>query len=203
MIEADTSVYAALRGLADDGTRERIHIADLMLALGDRAVVVLVLLFALPNAVPMPPGTSAVLGAPLLLLSVQWALGLDAWLPDLITRRSITKHHFIGMVDRAQPWHARTHHLIKPRLQWLARPPWMRLAGAFGVVLAIIVFLPIPFGNMLPAAAISLMALGVMHRDGACMLVGIVAGVIAISLLWGVAWPLIHGALNMALRQLG
>jgi hypothetical protein len=36
----------------------------------------------------MPPGTSAFLGAPLLFLAVQLALGRRPWLPRVIAERS-------------------------------------------------------------------------------------------------------------------
>ena len=60
--------------LAEPG--ERISVEQLDRALGRRAYGALMLLFALPNLVPvMPPGVSSVLSLPLLLLSVQLAAG--------------------------------------------------------------------------------------------------------------------------------
>ena len=64
-----------LTELATDLTRERVSIADLLIALQDRALAALLLIFALPNVIPVPPGTSALLGAPLLFLAAQLAFG--------------------------------------------------------------------------------------------------------------------------------
>ena len=41
-----------------------------------------------------------------------------------------------------------------------------RVIGAFYLVLAVILTLPIPLGNVLPALAISIIALGMIERDG-------------------------------------
>lgn len=73
-----------LRTLADDATRDRIAVGDLLQALGDRAIGALLFIFAFPNILPVPPGTSAVLGAPLVFLAAQLAFGMRPWLPGHI-----------------------------------------------------------------------------------------------------------------------
>jgi hypothetical protein len=57
-----------LRILSSDLNLERISVGDLLSALGDRALGALMFVFAIPNVLPTPPGTSAVLGAPLIFL---------------------------------------------------------------------------------------------------------------------------------------
>ena len=52
-----------------------ISIGDVLNAFGDRAFGALMLLFAAPNMLPLPPGMSAVLGAPLLFITAQLMLG--------------------------------------------------------------------------------------------------------------------------------
>ena len=45
--------------------------------------------------------------------------------------------------------------------------------GAICLVLAIIITLPVPLGHMLPGAAISLLALGLLERDGLAIGIGL------------------------------
>jgi hypothetical protein len=100
-----------LAALADDPRRERISVSDVFSAGGPHgAVVALVLVFALPNVIPALPGTSAVLGLPLLLLTLEWMLGRAAWLPSFIARRSIARHDFAALLARAA---------LAALLQWL------------------------------------------------------------------------------------
>lgn len=183
-----------LNEMAADSSRERISIADLLLALQDRALAALLLIFALPNVIPVPPGTSALLGAPLLFLAAQLAFGMRPWLPRVIAGRSMPRTPFAALVTRATPWLARAERLLRPRWGGLCRPPAEYLVGGVCLLLSLIVFLPIPLGNMLPALAICLMALGILERDGLWVLAGLLGAVAAVVLVWGVLYALVLSA---------
>jgi hypothetical protein len=200
MQPAPHSLFDGLLTLANDAGRDRIRISDMMSASEDRAVMTLILLFALPNIVPMPPGTSGILGAPLLFFAVQAALGQKPWLPASIAGRSMSRARFGAWVGRAQAWLARADGLLQPRFQWLVRPATTRLVGTLCSLLALILFLPIPFGNMAPALAISLLALGVLERDGLWLLAGIATALIAIAVACGVSTVIASLASGLFLR---
>lgn len=172
--------------IAVDTTRPRISIGLLLKALDDRALAALVLIFALPNAIPMPPGTSSVLGTPLVFLTAQLALARSPWLPKFIANRSVSRPDFAAVVVRLAPWLARAEKLLKPRLLWMTSSIGERFIGLVCLCLSVVLVLPIPFGNMLPAAAICLMALGLLERDGLWMIAGLVTTVISIALVAGV-----------------
>lgn len=186
--------------LADDHRRERIFVSDLFHAMEDSAAVTLILLFALPNLVPVPPGTSMILGTPLLFLTIEWALGKRPWLPGALARRSMTRIKFASMVHRAAPWMERVDRLLKPRFPILACPSAARPAAALCVVLALIIVLPIPLGNMPPAWAISIIALGMLRRDGILVLAGVATGLASIALVWGVLTASVAGTLELLQR---
>jgi len=112
-----------LHVLAQDESRERIAVGDLLAALGDRALAALLFVFAVPNVLPVPPGTSAVLGAPLVFLAAQLAFGRRPWLPAVIARRTMTRADFAALVRRIGPWLARAERLLRPRWERLALPP--------------------------------------------------------------------------------
>lgn len=181
-----------LAGLAADAQRERIAVRDLLQALDGRALGALLFFFAVPNVLPVPPGTSALLGAPLIFLAAQLALGLRPWLPGFIAARSLPRHEFAALLQRLGPWLARAESLLRPRLPALARPPLRNLVGLVCLALALVLVLPVPLGNVLPALAISVLALGVLAHDGlwvACGLVlAAVAGAVVSGVLWGLAW---------------
>jgi hypothetical protein len=178
-------------------------VADLLVALSDRAIGALIFVFAFPNTVPMPPGVSSVLGAPLLFLTAQLALGRSPWLPTAIANRSMDRIHFATVVRRIAPWLARAERLFRPRLQTLARPPFENLIGVICLLLSIILFLPIPMGNMPPAVAICLFALAILERDGIWVLAGLCATIAAIAISWGVLLALFRGALLLFARLIG
>jgi hypothetical protein len=186
---------AMLHALAQDDSRERIAVGDLLAALGDRALAALLFVFAVPNVLPVPPGTSAVLGAPLVFLAAQLAFGRQPWLPAVIARRTMTRADFAGLVRRIGPWLARAERVLRPRVVRLASPPMEYLVGLLCLLLAIVLVLPVPLGNMLPALAISLFALGIMERDGLWILVGFAAAVVSAVVVSGVVFAMVKTAL--------
>lgn len=192
-----------LRRIAHDATRERISVGDLLAAMHDRAIGALLFIFAVPNALPMPPGTSSVIGAPLIFLAAQLALGLRPWLPRLIAQRSMARSDFAALVARVGPWLARAEKLLRPRLSGLARPPFERVVGAICLLMAIVLVLPIPLGNMLPALAICLFSLGILERDGVWVLAGLATTVAAIALVWGVLFAMVKAAVFLFVNLFG
>lgn len=183
-----------LQALARDDSRERISIGDLLAALGDRALAALLFVFAVPNVLPVPPGTSAVLGAPLVFLAAQLAFGRRPWLPAVIARRTMTHADFAALVRRIGPWLARAERMLRPRAMGLAQPPMEYLIGLVCLLLAIVLVLPVPLGNMLPALAISLLALGVLGRDGLWVLAGLGMAAVSAIVVSGVVFAMFKAA---------
>lgn len=171
--------------------------ADLLAALRHRALGALIFIFAVPNALPMPPGISAILGAPLLFLTAQLMLGWQPWLPKIITNRSLSRSEFQRVVAVVTPWLKRAEGIMRPRLTLFARAPSINFVGLVCVVLAVVLFLPIPLGNMLPSVALSIMSLGLLERDGVWIAIGLVVGVLSVAIVWGVVWGLAFATLYL------
>ena len=84
--------------------------------------------------------------------------------------------------------------LLTPRLAALTSPAAERWIGGAIVVLAVVLSLPIVFGNQPPALAIALIALGLIEKDGAFVIAGLVAGIAAVGLVFAVLTGLAQGA---------
>lgn len=181
---------AVLRGLAAD-PRSEVTIADIMAYLGDRALAAAMLIFALPILAPLPPGSNFVLGLPLLAITSQLMLGRSTlWLPGLIGRKRVRLDSFRGFLVKAADRLAWLEQYVKPRHAWFCAPRADRIIGGVCFMLAILLFLPIPFASLLPALALSLFALGLVKRDGI-----LIAGGWLIVILAVVATQLVTKAL--------
>jgi hypothetical protein len=190
-----------LSGLAGRTTPD-ISIGDVLNAFGDRAFGALMLLFAAPNVLPLPPGMSAVLGAPLLFVTAQLMLGRPTlWMPRFICERSISRDFFALLTAKLSPTLHRAERFLRPRMGLLLRPLPERIVGAACLLLAIILFLPIPFGNIPPAVAIAAFALGILERDGLATLVGWLAAIGSLLILAAISSAIIAG-INAFLDQL-
>ncbi|MDO9335854.1 MAG: exopolysaccharide biosynthesis protein [Caulobacteraceae bacterium] len=176
-------VSEILAGIAAQ-EHETVSVSDVTHAFGDRAFGALMFVFAAPLALPMPPGVSAVLGAPLLFITVQWMIGRNhLWLPGVIANRTMSRSDYVGLMGKLTPYLAWLERRLRRRITILYGPIINRLTGLFCVILATIVFLPIPFGNMLPSFAIAAFALGLAERDGLAALIGWASGLISIGIL--------------------
>lgn len=198
----DVRLSSVLRALAVAPRDNSVCIGDLLTALGDRAFGALLFIFAFPNVLPMPPGTSTVLGAPLILLAAQLAVGLKPWLPAIITKRSMSGDNFQKLVDRIVPWLERAEKLLRPRASGLVLPPMEYLVGCVCFVLALMLVLPIPLGNNLPAFAISMLALGILERDGYWILAGLTMAAVATAVVSGVIFALIKAIIFTLMQVL-
>lgn len=195
-------LLAVLHSLAQDTHRERVSVGDLLAAMEGRALGALLFLFAFPNVLPTPPGTSTILGAPLIFLAAQLALGMSPWLPAVIASRSMSRADFATLVRRIGPWLARIDGLLRPRLALLALPPMEYLVGLVCLLLSLVLVLPIPLGNVLPALAISLLALGILESDGLWIMIGLAAAAVATVVVSGVVFAIVKAALFLFAKAL-
>lgn len=185
-----------LTSLAEDPRHERISIGIVLDGMRNRAFGALLILFALPNAIPTPPGTSTILGIPLILLAGQLALGYRRpWLPAVIAERSIPRDTFGALVRSMVPWLEKAERLARPRLVRLVRGPFARVIGGLCFILSVVLVLPIPLGNMLPALSICLLSVAVLERDGLTALFGVASSSVSLAVVGGVIYGLVKAAL--------
>ncbi|MCQ2003859.1 exopolysaccharide biosynthesis protein [Rhizobium sp. NRK18] len=167
----------------------KISLRDLAVALEDRSFGAFLVVFALPNLVPMPPGATLLLGLPLIFVAWQILSSNQTriWLPRRIADYTMEKETFVRIVGRVVPWLRWIETWIKPRF-WFLETRWSeRLLGIFTLVFAIVVFLPIPFGNWLPALALAIIGLAMTERDGVGVIAGAIIGVISTIIATAVA----------------
>ena len=163
---------AVLTDIANSG-EPRISIAELMQRFGGRALGALLFVFSLICVLPLPPGATTLFGLPLLLLAPQLIVGHGApWLPERVKRRTLATADLHRALPRMIPWLQRVEAVSKPRLVVLFNPLGERVIGFVCAVLALVLILPIPLGNMLPALAVSVLSFSLIQRDGLIALLG-------------------------------
>lgn len=166
-------------------------IADLRDALADRSFATLLFFFAAINLLPMPPGTSAFLGLPPLLIAAQMIVGQQkVWLPHFILKRPVTAARFRQMVEKMSPWMRKLERVVKPRYWLLPTAVADRFIGVIAFFLSVLLVAPIPLGNWLPALAIALLGLALSERDGVLLgaaFLATIAAVVAIGAILGSA----------------
>ena len=137
-------------------------------------LLLLIGLFAISPAT-IVPGMTWLAAALTLLIAGQMALGLKhIWLPgwalDAKAPRSMVR---LG-VREAREWSLKIDGLLKPRLEFLTRPPFVNVVAIFCIAAALISF-PlglIPFAPLAPGIAVVFFGLGMVARDGLWLVLG-------------------------------
>lgn len=191
----NSSLASALRVLPDRLPAGRPTLNDILSALGDRGLGLVLLIFSIPAIIPTP-GIPAgmIFGSALALLGGQMVVGAKrVRLPSFIAQRRIGQEVLRQVFQRATPLIDKLERRLSTRLAGLMSPLAMRVIGGVIVVMALLIALPIPFGNTLPGLAILALSLGLARQDGIAVLVGMSLAVLAS----GVSVALLHGSLRL------
>lgn len=166
-------------------------------ALADRSFATFLVFTCAINMLPFPPGSTVVLGVPIILVAMQMVAGRSTvWLPEFFLRRSMSQQRFARMTRRIIPLLEKLEALVRPR-HWPFANHRMaeRTIGLYALLLGIAVTLPVPFGNWLPAFSCAICGLALSERDGIWLWIGVIAGLISIVIIFGVIFT--AGALAM------
>ncbi|MDO9588727.1 MAG: exopolysaccharide biosynthesis protein [Brevundimonas sp.] len=158
-------------GLKDD---PKLYLGELVNAFGERGFGALMLFFGvLSVAIGIIPGTTTILGGPLLLMGLQLAIRQDQlWLPRWALRRWIERETYRAGVAKVLPRLRKVERLSRPRLSVMTNEVSEVLIGVATVMLSLVLILPIWGGNLVPALIISTFGFGLMQRDGLAIVIG-------------------------------
>jgi hypothetical protein len=143
-----------------------------------RGLPALIVLLCVPFLFPVSiPGLSIPFGVAIALCGLRLGLGHTLWMPDFLLRREIPAEVLAKLVGGAATFYRKLEKFVRPRMHFLQRWPGMlNLLGFMimigGILLSLPIPPPFPLTNTIPGLAIIFMALGLMERDGVCILIG-------------------------------
>ncbi len=170
-----------------------MRLRDVLEVTRPRGYTVLLILLSFPFCTPIPlPGFSTPFGLVVALIGLRLAFGQKPWLPARMLDTQLPQKflaRFVAETRRPVRW---LEVLLKPRLGWFLRWP-LAQHGMGGMILVsgvlLMLPLPIPFTNGLPALTILLLALAMLEEDGGCAIAGGAMFVLTLAffaaLLWG------------------
>ncbi|CEJ13661.1 Exopolysaccharide synthesis, ExoD [bacterium YEK0313] len=184
------------RGLTQLGEGDSIPLGLITEALADRAFGLLVLIFALPNIIPMIPGVSTISGVVIAIVGLQMLIGRRApWLPGFVASRGLPRGETQAMIARTMPWIHRLESFARPRAVFMTRGVMRMLIGAMFVLLGVVLALPLSWiGNFPPGVALLVMSIGLLEEDGLLVGIGHVLGIFATLLVVVIVGGVIAGA---------
>jgi hypothetical protein len=157
--------------------RGDVTVRALLEAFGERAFGLFLTLLNLPSVFFAPPALAAVSVVPTALFGAQMVLGRSKpWLPAALLDRTVSPEPLRRVLRRAGPWLERLEAVGRPRLTWAAGRAALRVFGLFALVAALIILLPVPGTNVLPALSLVVLTVAVARRDGVLFLAGVAIG---------------------------
>jgi hypothetical protein len=198
----DEPISWKLRDLVRTLPPSGITLSDLIHRVGNDGLLILAALLTLVFLIPVSiPGVSTVFGAAILLIGVSRLLGRELWIPARLKHRTIATEKLSPVLHKALPWMVRMERVSRPnRIRWLvANGAVEHLNNAALILGAVLLMMPfglIPFSNTFPAVALLFLAIGLLQRDGVCVLLGHISNLVTI-----LYFALLIGGGGLAIRE--
>lgn len=182
-----------------------VTLDDFLAGLQGRSFAFAILALDLPNCIPTGiPWLSTLTGVPMLILLVQYLAGRRVpSLPRFIGKRGLPRGRLQDFLDRARQTIRRLERNVHARHEWavVGGTPRRLLIAAWSLNILVLA-LPIPFDNLLPAWAVLFFCLALIEDDGLMAMLGWTATVVT------AAWTSFlltvgHSAAILILSRLG
>lgn len=183
---------AQLRQLADREEHDKLTLGGLMDELQGRVYTLLLLVLALPMCQPVPlPGLSTPFGVAIALLGLRFALSQRPWMPKRLLATKLSGNLFPAVMRRGARVLGVFEKLLHPRMTGVFKFGQTRfLAGAIVCLCGLLLLLPLPIPgtNMLPALTVILTAAAFSERDGYCLIAAGVAFLLTLAFFGAIVW---------------
>ncbi|MBU0783604.1 MAG: exopolysaccharide biosynthesis protein [Gammaproteobacteria bacterium] len=163
-----------------------VSLGEILELVGREGMLLLVAFLTLVFMVPVSiPGVSTIFGAAILLIGISRIFGRTLWLPKRFKERALPADKLRHALEKGLVWIPRLEKVSRPhRMAWLTQGRMMNIindgALILGAVLLMAPFGFIPFSNTVPGIALLFLAVGLIQRDGAAVLLGHLANVASI-----------------------
>jgi hypothetical protein len=162
--------------------------ADLLAMVGERSHVLAIMLFALLNLLPGPPGYNFIMAVAMFAVGLSMLLrrpmSFGNWFGRMPLPLKVIKKLLEALAVIVR-WAAR---ISAPRWRGLTRPAAMPFIAVIAIVLAVVNMAPVPFMNLIPSAGLAVICMGILNEDGIAVLVGIAIGalgtLVALVAIW-------------------
>ena len=151
----------------------------------ENGLLMTMIFFSLPVAIPLPypPGFTTIIGIPIMILAVQMIFGVkEVKLPSKIKYYSINNSTLRKISIKVIPIAKFIENHIKPRFDFAKSTYCEQFVGVVSLIASILIILPLPWANSIPAIGISIMSLGLLGRDGVTIFIGFLLVAIGVTI---------------------
>src|SRR5690606_27764281 len=181
----------------DQGESDKLSLREMVEAFGERGFGAVILMLALMALFPWPPGGKAVFSVPIILIAAELALQREkVWLPRWLLKLTVSRDAYRSAASRILPRLRKVERLTRPRWPALTGEVADAVVGVICILLALMMALPVPFGDALPGLTLAVFGLAIIQRDGAFIIAGLAGSVICsiyLALVWTTVAAIVGG----------
>ena len=168
--------------LAAQFAQRPVRLGEILDATQGRGFNMLLVFIALPFLTPIPlPGFSIPFGLVVAVIGTRMAFGQKPWLPQKLLARELPAGFLTKVLATTSRVLKFMERFLRPRMAFLHEQLfYRRLAGVLIALsgLFLVLPLPVPFSNGLPAWTVLLLSSAALARDGLCFIAGCVMFVV-------------------------
>ncbi len=177
-------VLVEAKKVHEEASQTHVTLGELSDGMQERAFGLLILLLALPCALPFIYGLPQLVALPMLVLTFQMARGYKApWLPQTLRKRRLSINALLGVLATTRKYAGWLERLAHPRFVAISSPSAQRIVGALMLVPCLSILVPLPLTNTVPGIAVGIAAVGLIQRDALFIILGLITGFLWVSLL--------------------
>jgi hypothetical protein len=174
-----------LNDVVDTLPAENVMLSTVLEIMGREGELLIVVFLALPFMVPVSlPGMSTALGAVILLIGLCLVRNRQLWLPRRLLNRRLNAGLLRDALQKGVAWLGRLEKISHQRLPWLSEGQVAsRINGFMIIVGALLLMAPfgfVPLSNTLPGIGLLFLAIGMLQKDGWCIVLGYLFTVVTI-----------------------
>jgi len=164
--------------------QDAITLREVIVTLSGRVHTLLLLILALPFCQPVPlPGLSTFFGTIIALIGLRLCFRLEPWFPARLLDRKFSPRTLGRVLTSTKRLVRALEVMLRPRWSFLVE--WTLMHHLYGAMICVcgvflLLPLPVPLSNTLPALAIVLLAAAMFERDGLVGLLGIIVFALAL-----------------------
>lgn len=162
---------------------DRVPIKDLVDAMDSIGFGLAIMIFAFGIIIPLPPPFPSIISIPLVIFSMQMVAGYGSpKLPKRFANLSVKRSVLAMLIKRSSPYIRKVEKILKPRLSFMTSAIAERIIGAFILIFASFILMPMPLSNFIPGLGILIISFGLLGKDGLVVILGIVVGVSGLAI---------------------
>lgn len=162
---------------------DRVPIKDLVDAMDSIGFGLAIMIFAFGIIIPLPPPFPSIISIPLVIFSMQMIAGYGSpKLPKRFANLSVKRSVLAMLIKRSSPYIRKVEKILKPRLSFMTSAIAERIIGAFILIFATFILLPMPLSNFIPGLGILIISFGLLGKDGLVVILGMLVGVSGIAI---------------------